>query len=91
MNQKGVRDLMDSNRYTYKHISEELEKNGVPGNWDIYMNVYNLINGRITPKDCYIYILMSELFHVDIKTILMRYSSAISKVNETAQVNELDW
>ena len=43
MNQKGVRDLMDNNRYTYKHIGEELEKNNVPGNWDIYMNVYDMI------------------------------------------------
>ncbi len=87
-NQKGIIDLMEAKRYRPKHIAEELVNHNIPGNWSIYQNIYNLINGKVIPKDAYIYILFSDLLEVDVKTILYRYS----EVRTTSLMKEdLDW
>ena len=88
---KGVLDLMDAKRYKYNHIKQELIKHNIPGNWNSYQNIYNLVQGNVTPKDAYIYILFAKLFEVDVNTILYRYSS-ISTINTINVLTEdVDW
>jgi hypothetical protein len=87
-NQKGIVDLMEAKRFRPKHIAEELIKHNVPGKWNIYQNIYNLINGRVIPKDAYIYILFSNLLEVELKTILYRYSDV--RVNNLMH-EDLEW
>ena len=84
---KGIVDLMQAKRYRPKHIASELVKHNIPGNWN-YHNIYNLINGKVIPKDAYIYILFANLLDVDLKTILYRYSDVRSKV---LMSEDLDW
>jgi len=86
-NQKGIVDLMEVKRFRPKHITQELIKHNVPGNWN-YHNIYNLINGNVIPKDAYIYILFSNLLDVDLKTILYRYSNTNVK---SIVSQDLDW
>jgi hypothetical protein len=98
---RGIRDLMESQRYKIKHLSKALKDGGVPGNWDSTQNLYNLANGDVVPKDAYAYVIMAKMLDVDVPTILNRYS-AITIVNEEAftpslvEANvsrdiELDW
>jgi hypothetical protein len=75
MNRKqGVKDLMKAKRYSVIHLTEALQVKNVPGNWDTYQNVYNFINGR-TPRDSYAFIVLADLLDVDLRTILLRYST----------------
>ena len=78
---KGIRDLMESQRYKMKHLSKALKDANIPGNWDSTQNLYNLANGDVVPKDAYVYVAMSNLLNVDIKTILNRYT-AVTQVEE---------
>jgi hypothetical protein len=98
---RGIRDLMESQRYKIKHLSKALKDAGVPGNWESTQNLYNLANGDVVPKDAYAYVVMAKMLDVDVPTILNRYST-ITIVNEesfTHQVVEanvsrdieLDW
>lgn len=79
MNNKGVKDLMDENRYMLKHIQEALVKENVPGNWLSTQNVYNLINGNVIPRDGYVYIFLSDFLNEDIRKILSRYTKKQTK------------
>lgn len=98
---RGIRDLMESQRYKIKHLSKALKDAGVPGNWESTQNLYNLANGDVVPKDAYAYVVMAKMLDVDVPTILNRYST-ITIVNEEAfnhkvvEANvsrdiELDW
>jgi hypothetical protein len=99
---KGIKDLMESQRYKIKHLSKALKEANIPGNWDSTQNLYNLANGEVVPKDAYVYVVMSNLLNVDIKTILNRYT-AVTIFNEEAftpnivpvidvpRDNDLDW
>ncbi len=87
-NQKGIIDLMEAKRYRPKHIADELIKHNVPGKWNIYQNIYNLINGKVIPKDAYIYILFADLLDVDLRTILYRYSETRTK---SLMKEDLEW
>lgn len=78
---RGIRDLMESQRYKTKHLSKALKDAGVPGNWDSTQNLYNLANGDVVPKDAYAYVVMAKMLDVDLPTILNRYS-AITVINE---------
>jgi len=78
---KGIKDLMESQRYKIKHLSKALKEANIPGNWDSTQNLYNLTNGEVVPKDAYVYVVMSNLLNVDIKTILNRYT-AVTQVEE---------
>ena len=86
---KGISDLMEARRFKPKHIADELFKQKVPGNWKLYQNVYNLVNGNIVPKDAYIYIVLANLLDVDVKTILYRYSSFGNEVEVTS--DDFEW
>lgn len=81
---KGVRDLMEKNRYRPKHLRESLISKGVPGSWEGksgLQNIYNLIDGRIMPKDAYVFVVLSELLQEPLKEILIRYSSKKVEAN----------
>ena len=78
---RGIRDLMESQRYKIKHLSKALKDGGVPGNWDSTQNLYNLANGEVVPKDAYAYVIMAKMLDVDVSIILNRYST-ITIVNE---------
>ena len=71
----GIKDLCKETRYSAKHLQEELKRRGAPGSWDSIQNVYNLMNGVTAPKDAYVFIVLSDILVVGIKTILHRYSS----------------
>jgi hypothetical protein len=92
MNKKqGVKDLMKSKRYSIVHLTEALQAKSVPGNWDTYQNVYNFINGR-TPRDAYAYIVLADLLDVDLRTILLRYSTVEERIKESVvEVNGSDY
>lgn len=74
MNIKGVKDLVENSRFSLSKVQQELINQDVPGNWLSTQNVYNLINGKIVPRDAYVYVFLSELLSEDIKKILSRYS-----------------
>lgn len=74
MNVKGIKDLLENNRFTLGAVQKELIKKEVPGNWLSTQNVYNLINGKTVPRDAYVYIFLSEFLSEDIRKILSRYS-----------------
>jgi hypothetical protein len=92
MNKKqGVKDLMRSKRYSIAHLTEALQARSVPGNWDTYQNVYNFINGR-TPRDAYAYIVLADLLDVDLRTILLRYSTVEEGMTKAGvDLNEKDY
>lgn len=79
---KGVKDLMKEKRFSFGHLQKALMEREVPGNWDTYQNVYNLINGT-TPRDAYAYIVLSDLMDVDLRTILLRYSAVEDNVKKS--------
>lgn len=80
MNRSGVQDLMEKHRFRAQHIQKALLEAGTPGNWKSIQNVYNLVRGLTTPKDPYVYIVLSNILMVDIDVILYRYTSARKKV-----------
>jgi len=92
MNKKqGVKDLMKSKRYSIVHLTEALKAKNVPGNWDTYQNVYNFINGR-TPRDAYAFIVLADLLDVDLRTILLRYSTVEDGVKKSVvELNDVDY
>ena len=72
---KGVKDLFREKRFQTKHIREKLVSSGIPGRWDNYQNIYNLIEGKVKPQDPIIYLLFSEMLGVSIVSVMERYSS----------------
>lgn len=94
---KGIKDLMSNGRYKPLHLSDALKANGVPGNWDCYQNVYNLINGHIVPKDAYVLIVIAELLNLDLKSIIYRYSNKsedsiqVEQTSKPIVLSELNW
>jgi hypothetical protein len=89
MNKSGIQDLMDKQRFRSQHIQKALLEAGAPGNWKSIQNVYNLVKGTTTPKDPYVYVVLSNLLMVDIDVILYRYTSARKKT-EAAAKQEID-
>jgi len=92
MNKKtGIRDLMKSKRYGAIHLKEALIERNVPGNWEAYQNVYNLMSGR-TPRDSYAFIVIADMLGEDLRDILMRYSTVQDEVmNYTNKELEQDF
>ena len=87
---KGIKDLMDVKRYTAKHLREALQERNVPGNWDTYQNVYNLISGCL-PRDAYAYIVISDLLDEDLRSIITRYSSVEDNVMQFVREETTDF
>lgn len=75
MSKKGVKDLMDEQRYSVKHIQQAMLDQKVPGNWLSTQNVYNLVNGKTIPRDGYVYLFLSDFFNEDPRKILTRYTT----------------
>lgn len=91
MNKKqGVKDLMDEKRFSARHLKKALQERNVPGNWDTYQNVYNLINGRV-PRDAYTYIVISDLLDEDLRTVITRYSSVEDNVMQVVREEATDF
>lgn len=90
MENKGISDLMDNQRYKAKHIQEALINSGVEGDWDSIQNIYNLVKGRVRPRDPYVYIVLSSLLSVDLDLIIYRYSSNKKKVQEAVNTSSTD-
>ena len=62
MEMKGVKDLMERERYRPRHVQEKLIEHNVIGNWESIQNVYNLINGKVVPRDAFIYSMFADMF-----------------------------
>lgn len=91
-NMRGVLDLMKPKRYRTRDIAEQMIKHGVPGSWDTYQNVYNLVSGRIVPRDAYVYVVLANVLEIDVETILYRYTSATIKQEKKQVLSEdFDW
>lgn len=90
MNNAGIKDLLERGRFKPKHVSKALIDKGVPGNWECYQNVYNLIKGASVPKDAYVYIVLADLLDVDVRIVLSRYSALLNTVNNNHQDFEED-
>lgn len=89
---RGVLDLMKPKRYRPKDIADKMAELSVPGNWDIYQNVYNLVSGKIVPRDAYVYIVLANLLEVDVETVLYRYTSVTTTQQKNKIVaDDLDW
>jgi len=90
---KGVKDLMKDKRYQTKHIIQKLKESNIPGNWDSYQNIYNLVDGVIKPKDPYVYMVMSSMLDISVEEVILRYSdvekspSTEIDVKETGDIN----
>jgi hypothetical protein len=75
---KGIRDLMEKNRYRPKHLQESLIEKGIPGSWSGksgIQNIYNLIDGKVVPKDAYVFVFLSTFLGESLETVLMCYTS----------------
>lgn len=86
MNKQGIRDLMKIQRYRASHLQDSLIKEKVPGNWvgkTGLQNVYNLINGRVMPKDAYVFIFLSNFLQIRLSNILLRFSGKKEKINNS--------
>lgn len=88
MSRKGIKDLMEQHRFHAKHIAKAMIDNEVPGNWDSLQNIYNLVSGSICPKDPYVYVVLSNLFNLDISQIIIRYSDKRSVSLSTSTESE---
>lgn len=96
MNNSGIKDLMDRQRFQSKHIQKALLENDVPGNWKSIQNVYNLTKGFTVPRDPYAYIVLANILNVDVEVVILRYSLVkrnIEKAVEKKDVSfdSLDW
>jgi hypothetical protein len=77
MERQGIREMMDKQRYRPTHLQEAMISKNVPGNWSGrsgLQNVYNLIEGRVMPKDAYVFVFLSEFLNERLRDILMRYT-----------------
>lgn len=72
---KGVKNMLSDGRFQTRHVKQALEKYNVPGKWDNYQNIYNLVEGRSKPKDPIIYFMFAEMLEVDLVEIMNAYSS----------------
>ena len=87
MKKEGIKELMDKQRYRPSHMQKSLIEKEVPGSWtgrSGLQNVYNLIEGRVMPKDGYVFIFLSEFLQVSLREILMKYT----KKEHTAVVHD---
>lgn len=87
---KGIRDLLEKNRYLPKHLQASLIEKKVPGSWEGksgIQNVYNLINASVVPRDAYVFVFLSTFLGEHIEDILMRYSS----VEKNTSNNLINW
>lgn len=80
-NGKGIKDLMEQQRYSIKHIQKALVDSEVPGNWLSTQNVYNLINGNTIPRDPYVYIFISDFLGEELRKIIYRYTDKKTRYN----------
>lgn len=80
---KGVNDLMKADKIKPSRLVEILKDNNVPGNWDSYRNIYNLVHGRTIP-DPKAFIVLAKLFCVQLIDIVNRYSRS---EDETLNIN----
>ena len=72
---RGIEDLIKPKRYRAGDLAEEMINLGVPGSWVIKQNLYNLIKGKVAPRDPYVYIVLAKLLDVDVETILLRFTN----------------
>ena len=85
---KGIKDLMESQRWQTKHLMVELNKSKVPGSWDSYQNIYNLVDGSVRPRDPGVYIVLSKMFEVSVGEIINRYSDVDFVPQSTVEEKE---
>jgi hypothetical protein len=71
---KGIKDILENQRWQTKHLMSELKSNNVPGNWESYQNIYNLVDGSVKPKDPFVYIVLSKMFKMKVEEVIERYS-----------------
>lgn len=85
--------MMEMRRYRAAHLQSALTEWEIPGNWggkSGLQNVYNLIEGRVMPKDSYIFIFLSEFLQVNLREVLLRYT--VREVEEVVnEDNKIDW
>ena len=81
---------------------KELQDNNVPGSWNAYQNIYNLVDGSVKPKDPAVYVVLSRMFNMKVEEVIERYSEADllprttnEKENITREVddnfNKINW
>ncbi len=88
---KGVKNLLRNSRFQTKHVKEALEKYNIPGKWENYQNIYNLVEGRSKPKDPIIYLMFAEMLGVETIDIMNAYSDfdlSKFKTRETLPLKE---
>jgi len=85
---KGIKDLMESQRWQTKHLMTKLEESKVPGSWGSYQNIYNLVDGSARPRDPGVYIVLSKMFDLKIEDIISRYSDVDFMPQSTVEVKE---
>lgn len=93
MERKGIKDMMGKLRYRTSHLQESLIEKSVPGSWSGksgIQNVYNLIDGKVMPKDGHVFIFLSEFLQCNLRIILLRYTK---KEEEETQHEgkEINW
>ena len=76
---KGIRDILEHKNIQLSNLQEGLIKKQVPGNWESYHNVYNLIHGAM-PKDSRVFLFLSEYLEENIYTILFRYTCTSNNI-----------
>lgn len=77
MEKEGIRDLLEKQRYKPQHLQKALIEKGVIGRWEGktgLQNVYNLINGRVMPKDAYVFVFLSDFLQITIREVLSRFT-----------------
>jgi hypothetical protein len=85
---KGIKDIVKEQRWSTRHLMDELEKSKVPGNWNIHQNIYNLVSGKFRPKDPGVYVVLSRLFDISLEEMISRYSDVDFTPQSTDDKNE---
>ncbi|MBL1279598.1 MAG: hypothetical protein COA33_004975 [Fluviicola sp.] len=74
---KGIKDLTEKKCYRSGHFQKEFIKRNIPGKWggrSGIQNIYNLISGKVKPKDPAVYIILSQMLDYPLEGILLRFS-----------------
>jgi hypothetical protein len=101
---RGIKDIMKDQRWQTKHLREQLTKNNIPGSWESYQNIYNLVDGTVRPKDPGVYVVLSRMFKMKVEDVIERYSEAdllphatleeeviTSEVDDNFESNKINW
>lgn len=85
---EGIKDIIKNQRWSTRHLMDALNENKIPGSWNIHQNIYNLVDGKVRPRDPAVYVVLARMFGMNLEEIISRYSDVDFSPRSTEQVKE---